>query len=274
MLDISSKGVRQLKKFFLLCCLSTFGFFIFTNYTNEDRQIFTIEEEQIYVGNLILINNEVKLQKEPTEIIAVPNNFANNVEIQSEITVHKDLLTPMQDMFKAAEKDGMIHFKLNSGFRTGIDQQKLYEELGSQYALPAGYSEHQSGLSIDIGSTEGMMEYTLEAEWLAQHAPEFGFILRYPENKVEVTGIAFEPWHFRYVGKPHSLIMTKEDLVLEEYLAFIKEKGEYETTIEGKHYQIRYVKPEQLKIMESLKTNKDEISGDNLGGIIITKVID
>ncbi|MCM3357165.1 M15 family metallopeptidase [Psychrobacillus sp. MER TA 171] len=263
-----------MKKFFLLCCLSTFGFFIFTNYTNEDRQIFTIEEEQIYVGNLILINNEVKLQKEPTEIIAVPNNFANNVEIQSEITVHKDLLTPMQDMFKAAEKDGMIHFKLNSGFRTGIDQQKLYEELGSQYALPAGYSEHQSGLSIDIGSTEGMMEYTLEAEWLAQHAPEFGFILRYPENKVEVTGIAFEPWHFRYVGKPHSLIMTKEDLVLEEYLAFIKEKGEYETTIEGKHYQIRYVKPEQLKIMELLKTNQDEISGDNLGGIIITKVID
>lgn len=274
MLEISSKGVRQLKKFFLLCCLSIFGYFIFTNYTNEDRQIFTIEEEQIYEGNLILINNEVKLQQEPTEIEAIPNNFANNVEIQSEITVHKDLLTPMQDMFETAEKDEIMHFKLNSGFRTGLVQQQLYEELGSQYALPNGYSEHQSGLSIDIGSTEGMMEYTLEAEWLAQHASEFGFILRYPENKVDVTGIAFEPWHFRYVGKPHSLIMTKEDMVLEEYLAFLKEKGEYETMIEGKHYQIRYVKPEKFKSRKSFKTNNYEISGDNLDGIIITKVID
>ncbi len=81
--------------------------------------------------------------------------------------------------------------------------------MGSNYALPAGYSEHNLGLSLDVGSTQKKMEKAPEGKWIEENVWKHGFVLRYPKNKSNITGIQYEPWHIRYVGLPHSAIMQK-----------------------------------------------------------------
>ena len=93
--------------------------------------------------------------------------------------------------------------------------------------LPAGHSEHETGLSLDIlcsGNTQ--MDLTQANEpgnrWLVEHCAEYGFILRYPKDKENITGIAFEPWHFRYVGKEAAQFMSSRGLTLEEFFIILK----------------------------------------------------
>ena len=139
----------------------------------------------------------------------------------------------------AAGKDGVQHFLMNSGYRDFKEQSKLYKDMGSDYALPAGYSEHNLGLSLDVGSTQKKMEKAPEGKWIEENVWKHGFVLRYPKNKSNITGIQYEPWHIRYVGLPHSAIMQK--LTLEEYLEFLKEK-KISTEVEGKKYTVSYYK--------------------------------
>ena len=86
-------------------------------------------------------------------------------------------------------------------------------DLSAQIVLPPGTSEHHTGLAIDITGTEEM--YC----WLAEHAPEYGFILRYPEGKTGYTGVSYEPWHFRYVGTALAQELQALDMIPEEYFA-------------------------------------------------------
>ena len=231
----------------------------------------SLHDQSLHNGALILINKETKLQEDPTNLAMIPAQLANNVLVDSEYWIQQDVIESLQQMFEVAAEDGVHHFKINSAYRSGELQQQLYEENGANYALPSGYSEHQTGLSLDIGSTQGTMDKALEGEWLANHAAQFGFILRYPDNKVEVTGIAYEPWHFRYVGLPHSIMMNKKDLALEEYIEFLKEEKEYTKKIDDEKYFVQYV--DQTDLTKIPDTAKFEVSGDNLNGYIITSVI-
>ena len=278
---------------------------LFNNKPTLQQEI-QVEANQYSAGNLILINKETKLQADPTNLSAIPVDLSNNVRVDSEYLVHHELIEQLKKMFSAAAADGVNHFIINSAYRSGALQQQLYDENGSAYALPSGYSEHQTGLAIDIGSTQGTMDKAKEGKWLANNAAnfatrrtsffarltqtsfsfgincpannaaDFGFILRYPENKIDVTGIAFEPWHFRYVGIPHSLIMEKEGLVLEEYLDTLREEKELTIKVDGEKYFIQFMDNQDL-ILNSVKipdTAKFTVSGDNLGGLIITSLIE
>lgn len=120
-----------------------------------------------------------------------------------------------------------------SGWRSGAEQADIYNtslrENGAAFtqkyvALP-GHSEHQTGLAIDLGLNRGTLDFIRPAfpQWgicgaFRRHAAEYGFVLRYPKGKEGVTGIAHEPWHFRYVGVPHAAAMASNRLCLEEYL--------------------------------------------------------
>ncbi len=96
-------------------------------------------------------------------------------------------------------------------------------KLASQEATVPGYSEHQIGLALDITSStyytldEGFGE-TKAGLWLKEHCDEYGFILRYPAGKEYITGIQYEPWHFRYVGKEAASVIMERDITLEEFL--------------------------------------------------------
>lgn len=106
---------------------------------------------------------------------------------------------------------------MSKGYSYEAALQKTYE-----YTMPAGYSEHETGLALDIlCSTNTIMDESQEGEpgnrWLVEHCHEYGFILRYPADKEDVTGISYEPWHFRYVGKEAAAYLHEKGWTLEEF---------------------------------------------------------
>lgn len=128
-------------------------------------------------------------------------------------------------MAAAAQEDGLYLF-INSGYRSYAEQESLYNMYASERGTDEadkvssrpGHSEHQTGLTFDVNSTEFSFGDTEEAKWLAEHCAEYGFIIRYPEGKEDITGYAYEPWHIRYLGSDIAQAVTESGLCLEEYL--------------------------------------------------------
>lgn len=221
-------------------------------------------------NTLVLVNKDNLYKDEPYRLTEVPQDLATNIAVIDEYLVDEQILMPLKAMLKAAKKDNVNHFILNSAYRSYDKQKNIYKEKGSNYALPAGYSEHETGLALDIGSTSGLMDTSDEGKWLASHAHQFGFILRYPIDKVDITNIAFEPWHFRYVGLPHSEIMFEKKLVLEEYIDWIKQEKSITKKINGIKYSINYVDEYDLNKINDVDVS---INSYNDEGVIITKMV-
>ena len=141
----------------------------------------------------------------------------------------------LMTMLRAAIADGISPWQVSAGYRTVAYQQKLFDNQVYEYmqnglsrenaqsatrktVADPGSSEHHLGLAFDITVPGVAFKGTKQANWMAEHCWEYGFILRYTEEKESITGFLAEPWHFRYVGVEHSLIMRDENLCLEEYL--------------------------------------------------------
>ncbi|HDX9491613.1 D-Ala-D-Ala carboxypeptidase VanY [Bacillus thuringiensis] len=234
-----------------------------------------ITKEQIYKGDLLLVNRDYPVKKDSirSDIINVNHNselVRGYVIFDRNLRSSKDVMKKFLNVVDAAGKESVNHFLISSGYRDFQEQKQLYEKMGSDYALPAGYSEHNLGLSLDIGSTQKKMEKAPEGKWIEENVWKHGFVLRYPKNKSHITGIQYEPWHIRYVGLPHSAIMQKKNFTLEEYLEFLKEEKEISTEVEGKKYTVSYYKVSgNMKV--NVPANKQyEISGNNMDGVIVT----
>ena len=118
-----------------------------------------------------------------------------------------------------AEADGVNGFIVTSGYRDYDRQAEVYAESEEGYAQPPGASEHQTGLCFDVTTeTNDGFESTEQYAWLRAHAHEYGFIQRYPANKADITGISYEPWHYRYVGVKAATAIREQDITLEEYV--------------------------------------------------------
>lgn len=249
-----------------------------SNQTSATQTI-RVTDEQVTRGNLVLVNKDHPLDPEavPKDIVTLFENqdlMYGYVVLDNTIRLSRSVAENFRNMIEAAGEDGVNRFMISSGYRDEDEQEQLYREKGSDYALPPGYSEHNLGLSMDIGSTQQSIDRSPEGKWLKEHAWAHGFILRYPQDKTEVTGIQYEPWHFRYVGLPHSMIMKERNLTLEEYLDYLKDQSSYRTTVEGKEYEIKYV-PVTSKDMEiEIPAGSEyEISGNNIDGIIVTVLL-
>ena len=161
----------------------------------------------------------------------LPDGFAVELaEAPGGELVDARILAPLQDLLDDAEAAGVGPIVV-SGFRTPEKQQSLLEEKAQEYleqglseeeaeesalgwvARP-GFSEHQTGLAVDINGAVWEIY-----PWLAEHCWDYGFILRYPEGKTEITGIQPERWHVRYVGPEAAQAMRESGQCLEEYLA-------------------------------------------------------
>ena len=175
--------------------------------------------------NLILVNVENPL---PEEYSVDLSEIAEGVMVADRI--EEQLVKMIQD----AEDDG-VYLKIVSGYRTMEEQHQLYadeiqlflddgytkmdaENMAKQWVAVPGTSEHQTGLAVDINAIEDKSKREEVYIWLAYHAQEYGFIRRYPPDKVDITGIANEPWHYRYVGKKAAIEMKNENKCLEEYI--------------------------------------------------------
>ena len=185
---------------------------------------------------------------------------------------------------------------LVSGYRSEKEQTDIYEsslkENGAEFtakfvALP-NHSEHQTGLAIDLGLEKENIDFICPdfpyegiCEKFRAVAPQYGFIERYRKGKENITKIAPEPWHFRYVGFPHSAIISENNFALEEYIEYLKQFSANDTHLKydnGKtHFEIFYIQAEKAdntKIMLPCHTDGAapayEISGNNVDGFVVT----
>lgn len=234
-----------------------------------------VEREQVYRGELLLIGPghpvpEVEQAVETINLYTNQQLLDGFGILDSDIELPAELLERFTTMIGAAKQDGVTNFLVTSGYRGKALQAELYATNGPEYAHPPGFSEHESGLALDIGSKQGKMESAEEGRWLEQHAWRYGFILRYPPDKTEVTGVPYEPWHYRYVGLPHSAIMKQQGLVLEEYLAQLQEQGRAEIELDGTRYELSYHPVEDVTRLTLPEGANYTLSGDNVGGVILT----
>lgn len=182
-------------------------------------------------GNSILVNKFNYLTQEyaPDNIVEMSNWYAFDGR-----TIKKDVYDAFIEMYNAAKLEN-ITLIVNSGYRDYAYQENLYneykdrdgEEKADLYAARAGYSEHQTGLALDIvsyGATMENFEKTDTFKWLQTHCTEYGFILRYPKDKEEITGYSYESWHYRYLGKDLAKKVSDEGITYDEYYAYYLDK--------------------------------------------------
>lgn len=238
-----------------------------------------VTRDQIYQGNLLLVDEEHPVKKEsiPSNIIELDSSSILTEGyslLNQDLRLSKEVAESFLNVVQSAKQDGVSNFLMSSGFRNHEEQQVLFNEKGEDYALPAGASEHNLGLSIDIGSTNGSIAISEEGDWLQENAWKHGFVLRYPQGKTEITGIQYEPWHYRYVGNPHSAIMYEKNFTLEEYLEFLKKKS-ISVELQGTKYLIYYFPISELSAQVAVPENGEYyISGNNKDGVIVTVELD
>lgn len=140
-----------------------------------------------------------------------------------QVRVAAPIAAPLASMFAAAQAAGVSRLYVISGYRSSAEQRKLWDAATDKsYVQRPGSSEHQTGLAVDLGQlgvTDGDFADSPAGRWLTENSWRYGFVLRYPANKKDVTGISYEPWHFRYVGRGVAEACQRQGLTLEEYLA-------------------------------------------------------
>ena len=190
-------------------------------------------ESDISKNELLLCNKYYKLQEDyvPDDLVKIDNKYYYGEQQQ----IRQDAYDAFINMWNAANAED-IYLIINSSFRSFKEQQEVYDyykDLNGQIeadtiAARPGYSEHQTGLSIDIFSKDNTSTKTFANskayEWLFNNSYKYGFVLRYPENKEQLTGYKFEAWHFRYVGKKVAEEIHKRDITFDEYYAFYLDK--------------------------------------------------
>ena len=203
----------------------------------EEREEEQQESKQAMKSNAInaklitLVNKDHPVPSDYNIALRELNNGRNSV---AEV-MYEDLKSMLHD----ASKEGHSYW-IASGYRSkeyqqqlidnnvasrmsqGMEYEEAYEDV-IKLTMPAGYSEHQLGLAVDLlASSNNKMELeqedTRENEWLRMNCYRYGFVLRYPKDKEAITHINYEPWHFRYVGKEVATYIWEHDLTLEEFL--------------------------------------------------------
>ena len=210
-----------------------------------------LNDENIHKGYLILINPDNLLKTNEIKLISYSEKYKN-------IELDQVANSQLQKALKSINaNDEIVPI---SGVRTFEEQKRLYTdsiiENGEEYtkkfvALPNA-SEHQTGLAIDLALNKPNIDFICPSfpyngicQEFRKIAPNFGFIERYKDEKKNITKIAKEEWHFRFVGYPHSKIITNKDLCLEEYIEYLYEKLKTGTYIHGKYSAFKVYEPKE-----------------------------
>ena len=258
----------------------------------------TVEKspEDIHKGPLILVNKDYSSVLDGENITMLCDEKSdsyvlsdNTVGVDAEIIPH---LNSMLDDF--ASLYGETDIMIACGYRGYETQLSLYDDElndndteGNQLVAPPGYSEHQTGyvfdfdLNLSNGGKAGI-NYDGQGDyaWINNNCGEYGFILRYREGRENITGYLFEPWHFRYVGYPHSEYIEDNDITFEEYMELLHKHNDEDAILmedhEGHKWCIYYVEGDEYDTTNvPVPSNYEyEISGDNQGGFIVTVDLD
>lgn len=180
-----------------------------------------MEIEQLDDYKYILVNKENRLSKnfKPSNLVEVKKCS------QEKFYLEEETAKAYQQMCLDSIKEG-LNFSINSAYRSYDEQKKLYREYlknygkdyVDKYVAVAGYSEHQTGLAIDLGSLDyDFFKYSKEYLWVKENSHNYGFIIRYQEGQEDITGYSAEEWHIRYVGKKAAKYIYENNITFEEY---------------------------------------------------------
>lgn len=266
-----------------------------------------VSNDTLDEGNLILVNYEYAYANADTiSPKALYGNKADTFQLSntniSLLPVALDALNALANAFYAETGSGELI--VVSGYRDVASQQSIYdnrvasqgEDMAKLYVATPGYSEHHTGLAMDMSfyTTDGKSVSVEEHEygyWIHENCADYGFVVRYPDDKVDITKIGYESWHYRYVGLPHAAIMTEKNLCVEEYIAYLRNyttttkliwiqkdgsMAEVSPTAFPKEGTLVYFVPMEagektdIQLPRGNIFNQYEISGNNVDGFIVT----
>lgn len=195
--------------------------------TSSSTPVSTATQDKYYEADLpMLVNPTNKIPEGYSPELA---DIGNGYKLQTRAAA------AFNDMMQKAVQDGVSlwivsayrsHEKQTTNFNNkirefesqGYTAEKAYAATAKLIAVP-GTSEHSLGYAVDLNSLETTFEGTKQFKWLMENCADFGFALRYPKDKVEITDISYEPWHYRYVGSNHAKVIMENGICLEEYLS-------------------------------------------------------
>ena len=299
----SAKRFRKLFLFLLLAGVAAGGWRVFekpeakmpaanssftvdSNDSDGDYEIIRMRKGDIHSGNLILINSQYAYQSDTNNLVSVfsRKNTAYKVKDKT-VLLNEKVIAAFNDMmaeFNQVTSDNAVN--VISGYRSESEQQVLLDDeiarkgqaAAAMWVAGPGFSEHHSGLALDLGlyfdnGTSASFDGKGKYAWIHENCWKYGFILRYPENKTQITNIFYEPWHLRYVGIPHAFLMKEKGLCFEEYIELLRksqlEKKHLEVSVNGVGYEIYFTTKTDVSIPEN---SLYEISGNNVDGFIVT----
>lgn len=262
----------------------------------SDYRLISVLNEDVYKGPLILVNYQYESKIDGENLVNIYENASSSVGVKNDDmylnSIVVEHMNPFFEAFEAAE--GKTSILISSSYRSKSDQEEIYsdsieatgEASTAYYVSVPGYSEHQTGYCFDTAcynSDDEMVELDGEGvySWLSENCADYGFVLRYPADKTNITGIGYESWHFRYVGAPHSYVINDNSLCLEEYIEGIKQytfenggllvdKGEKGKWIVYYVPKLEAFNTTEIPVPADSEKCSYTVSGDNVGGFIVT----
>ena len=189
---------------------------------------FGADFEQLSDWRLVLVNDKVPL---PENYEMTPRLYSN---IQVNFKIYDELCMLLDDAYAAhvslwlasgyrsvEDQEEILENAVQNRMRDGLTREDAYENARLTIQEP-GHSEHHTGLAVDFNDVSSDFRNTEAYAWLQKNAAKYGFVERYPEDKVDITGIDYESWHYRYVGREHAEAMQSLNMCLEEYVLYLK----------------------------------------------------
>lgn len=243
----------------------------------------SLSRNMVHTGNLILVNRDHPYRENSQD-----KEFAPVGSEESNVLLERRFAAVYEKLMDELCAHGQI--TAVSGWRSQREQEQIYSgsltengaDFTTKYVALPGHSEHQTGLAVDLALNQPDIDfirpyfpYTGVCGSFREIAGRFGFIERYPEGKENVTGIAYEPWHFRYVGAPHAMIMERTGDTLEEYHARIKQFPYGHEPLRyhfgGSLIEIFYLAADKETAAFEIEDDTPySVSGDNVEGFIVT----
>lgn len=266
-----------------------------TTLTPNDFTTVEMDNSKIYEGPLVLVNNYNECKLDGEELISVleyteEKDNDKYIVADYDVKVNSSIIGNLDSMlsdFHNTYNDNNV--MVASAYRSKALQEELYAEEqlkedteavdGELVAVP-GYSEHQTGYAVDLSIRvdDGVyVEYTNtdNYKWILDNCSIYGFILRYPQDKVNLTEIGYETWHYRYVGTPHASYIMQNNLCLEEYISLVNSHTQdnplYVTDLSLTNWMIYYV-PSNAGSHTDVTVpieNDYQVCGNNSDGFIV-----
>lgn len=256
---------------------------------NLEFEIKYLKYSDIHKGSLILVNDghvyDVPAEEESlTNIDEIKNDYylIRNVGMQMETLALKNFNSMISGFYQQSSHNDIM---ITEAYVSANHQNIIYNQAleNSKYESKGGYSEHQTGLAVDLGVyPENGQSYRYvpagDYSWIKENCSKYGFIQRYPENKTDSTGIKDHTEHFRYVGIPHAFYMAENNLSLEEYLQTLKRYSYGSKTLSiscfSKDYEVYYIRAKDQNSdnvgVYVPRNSQYTISGNNADGFIVT----